>query len=251
MLTSDTFGHVLEIPDSTQQPKIFTLRALKQQVARVINAEDDEEILAAAEEGLRWAISYADLTRSFVFGRKNTVTAALVLNDDTVALPSDFFGVRNVELLYTASSISGPDLQVGDLAVTLTYEPWAQFRGRSADYGNRPTHWSAKNTFTDGFIQVRPIPKQKAVDDWTVRIFYDTDIGFPDSDTDVLAAPRDLAMVLVEGAKYHLLISRKGDDPIRYRHHFAVFENMISRYAAHEHKRHGRKHGAWKIGEPT
>jgi len=250
-MLADSFGHIIEIPDSTQQPKIYTLLALKQQVARVINSEDDQEILEAAGEGLRWAISYADLTRSFVFGRKNGTTAALVLNTNTIALPAEFFGVRMVELLYTANSITGPDLQVGDLAATLTYEPWAQFRMRSADYGDRPTHWSAKNTFLDGNIYIRPKPKQKAVDNWTIRIMYDTDIGYPDSDSDILAAPRDLATVLVEGGKYHLLFSRKGDDPIRFRHQFAVFENMIARYGAHENKRHGRKHGAWKIGEPT
>lgn len=247
----DTVGHVIEVTGSTQQPKVFTLRSLKQQAARVINAEDDREILATAQEGIRWAITYMNITRSFYFGRKNTAAAALTLNTNTVSLPSDFFGVRQVSLLYTANSITGPDLQVGDLATTIPYEPWEQFRAKGTDYGDRPIAWSAKNTFTDGVIYVRPTPKQKAVDDWTVQITYDTEISLPDSDTDVIAAPKDLTPLLVEGAKYFILFERKGDDPIRFRHQFAVFENMIARYGAHEHKRHGSKAAAWRIGEPS
>lgn len=249
-LLNDSIGHIIEIPDSTQQPLIFTMGNLKKQVARVINAENDNEILDVAGFGIRWAITYAELTRSFKFGRADTTSAALVLNGNTITLPSNFFGVRSVNFAYTANSISG-DLQAGDHAGTIPYEPWSQFIKRGTEYGDVPIVWSAKNTFTDGTISYWPKSTQKMVDNWTVKVTHDTPIGLPDSDTDVLAAPRDLALVLIEGAKYYVLFERKSDDQIRYRHQFRVFEEMIARYGAHENKRHGRKHAAWTIGEPN
>ena len=248
-LSFDSVSHVIEVSDSVQQPKIYTMGNLKRQVARVINSEDDAEILDVCGAAIRWAISYAEMTRSFKFGRQNTTVAALTLNGDTISLPEQFFGVRNVTRLFTAESIQG-DMQVGDIAGTIPYEPWAQFTARGTAYGDTPLVWSAKNTFSDGYIQFWPKATQKAVDNWTVQVLHDTPIGLPDADSDVLAAPRDITLVLIEGAKYYLLFERKSDDTVRYRHQFRVFEEMIARYSAHENKRHGRKHASWRIGEP-
>ena len=217
-------------------------------------------VLTEAGDAIKWSITYAHLTRHFKFGVETEASVVIEEDDNTLpgatargsggGLPSDFFGVRNVTLRYTATSITG-DLQVGDVAKTLTYMPYAQFQKLVSWYGPLPEYWSAKNTFTDGYLLIWPTPDEDAAADWTVTIDHDTPIGLPDADTDVIAAPDDFARVIIEGAKYHLLFERASDEPIRYRHQYAIFENMLARYSAHENARHGRRHGAWRIGEPS
>lgn len=245
--------HIIEVADSTQQPRAYTLREMARRVARVINAEDDDEMLATAMDGIRWAISYADITRHMQFGRSQQASVALTENSRTVTLPQDFFGVRQVELLYSLANTSRPttmDASTEGVYALIPHEPWNVFSSMNPDLkGDIPLAWSAKNTFTDGTLYLRPRFTADAAVDWKIRITYDTPTDLPDSPTDIIAAPRDYSTVVVEGAKYYLLFERKSDDPMRYRHQFSIFEQMIGRFGAHETKRHGQDHACWRIGD--
>jgi len=244
----DSIGIVIEIPDATQQPRIWTLGEMAKRVARVMNAEDDPEILDTAMEGIRWAITYAEISKHFMFTRETTSEVTLATGVDTIDLPTDFFGVRLVELLYTATS-APEGYEASDVASTLSYLPYSQFRSHGTERNYKPLFWTAKNTFKDGVLYIGPTPTDDT--DFTIRVTHDTPIELPDSPTDVIAAPKDFATIIIEGAKYFLLFERKGDDPTRFRHQFAVFENMQAKYLVHERQRHGRKHGAFKLGEPA
>ncbi len=243
----ESTGYIIEIPGSTQQPKIFTFGELKSQVADRLNASGDVEILEVAGRGIRWAIAYAELTRNFTFRGNQTSAIAPTLNGNTIAIPTDFLGVREVRRLYTAGSITG-DLQVGDVHGIIPFEPYNKLMARGDVYGNTPTVWTIRNSYEDEYIIHWPKAKQKMLDDWTIQIDHDTPIGLPDSDTDILDAPQNFAITLVEGGKLYALRERKPEDTFSIADQRVIFETMIARYSAHERQRHGRKSGQWSVG---
>lgn len=256
----DSMSHILEVPDSTQQPRIKTLGALKREVARVLHAQNDPDVREDAGAAIRWAISYANVTHHFRFGSRQTAVVSLVEDENQIVLPSDFFGVRQVDVLYTDANPLYPhdlpatgDLEGNDpVAGQLPYEPYSTWgRNNPDERSDEPLAWTARNTFSDGYLLVRGRPSDDAAAHWALQIWYDTQIELPDSDTDVISAPKDFVTVVVEGAKYYLLFHRKREDSFGYRTQYQVFERMIERYVAHERRRHGKAHGAWKIGESS
>lgn len=253
-MLADSIGGIIEVPDSTQQPYSQTLGAMARDVASVMNGGDDPEMLDVARKGVLWAITYADISREMLFGAEQQTVTALTPNTNTIALDKNFFGVRLVEVVMTDDHPAYPkDLESGQYprAGTLDYEPFNAYVRNDPDRpANNLVAWSARNTFSDGFIYIRSRPNADGANWYALRIHHYTPTQLPSADSDVISCPYSYSRVLVEGAKYYLLFERKREDVVGFRHQFNVFETMLARHGAHERRRQGSKNAAWKIGDP-
>lgn len=246
----DTVAAIIEIPDSTQQPKVLTWGQMKKRVANRLNGGKDAEMLEAASDALLWAVSFTDITTETLFGVETRAAVAINEGDETIDLTANYFGVRQIELLYTAESIEN-DQQVGDIACVVPRLPYERF-SRLPAIGNGPVPlwWSARNTFTEP-LRFWPRADADAAADWTFRVIHYTPIGLPDSDTDILAAPQAFTQVLTTGATAYLLKERRPEDRAAWEHEFGLFDLMINRNSSSERRRHGQDTGAWTIGDPA
>lgn len=249
-LLTELGGVLLELPDSTQQPRVLTLGQMARRVANRINAGESEEIRGVARDGILWAFDYANISYQFMFGLRTEAAVAITEGDTTIALTTSFFGISQIQLLLTAESIEG-DQQVGDVAAVVPYMPYERFsRLPPVGDGPVPLWWSARNTFVDKAVEFWPRADADAAADWTFRLIHYTPVEYPDSDTDVIAAPRRYTQVIVSGASYYLLKERRPEDPFGIREEKDTFETMLNRFKSHEQVEQGRDHGAWTIGDP-
>lgn len=253
-MLADSIGGIIEIPDSTQQPYAQTLGGMARNVASVMNGEDDPELLDVARKGIRWAVTYADISREFMFGAETQTVVPLTAEQNTIQLGSNFFGVRAVEVVMTDNNPSYPqELSSGEYpsAGILPYEPWNEFLRNHPDLVTSDlAAWSANNTFKDGRIHIRHRPNAQMADWYAIKVHHFTPTSLPSADNDIISAPFAYSQVIEEGAKYYVLFERKREDTFGFRHQFGIFENMLARFGAHERRRQGSKNAAWKIGEP-
>lgn len=249
----DSISTIIEVPESTEQPMARSFGDMAREAAALINGQNDPEVLDVARNGIRWAINYAEITREFLFGKEQSEIIPLTEAVGEINLTSNFFGVSHIEVVLNDGAPGYPtDLPAGSYPRqwVLHYEPYSIFaRNHPDQVANYLVAWTARNTFKDRKLQFRARPDAQAVDDYSLRTHYFTSVAMPSADSDVIAAPQKFGFVVTEGAKYFVLFERKGDDPVRYRQQFAVFEQMISRYTAHERRNQGSRNLVWKVGD--
>ena len=187
---------------STNQPQVDTYLKLKQCAADYVGGRNKTSVLSAAGRAINEAIDRFNARHLVDFGTETQADANLVDGTDTVSLPTNFFAVREVQLIDTD----------GNVAKRLDYVPWEEWnrRDRLHNQTGVPQFWTSKNTFDDQTIQLYPTPDSDAATDYDVRVTLYERVERLASDSDILNAPRELGPALCWYGAWKLLGIKKG-----------------------------------------
>lgn len=210
---------------STTQLQMDTFKTLKECAADYVGGRPKSSVLEMAGRGILAGIDYMNADRLFDFATMQLADQTLVEDQMTYSLPSDFFAVREVQLIDTNSKVFS----------RLDYQRWGslnQSEPKQTRTGT-PDTWTSRDTFTEGQIIIYPAPSATAAADYKLRVTYYTRIERPSADSDVIAAPRELGQALCWYAKF-FLASNKEDDGAASRkaqaawQYFKDWERMFS-----------------------
>lgn len=193
---------------ATNQPQVDSFLTLKQCSADYVGGRNKTAVLEAAGRAINEGIDRFNARHLIDFGSETVADANLVDGTATVALPINFFAVREAQLINTDGEVSN----------RLDYVPWEEWNkrtrgltgmGKQAATG-RPQMWTAKNTFDDATIILYPVPDSGAATDFDIRLTIYTRVDRLSADSDILNAPRELGPALCWYGAWKLLSIKKG-----------------------------------------
>ena len=173
---------------STNQPQVDSFLTLKQCAADHVGGRNKTAVLEAAGRAINEGIDRFNARHLIDFGSETEADADLVDGTATVALATNFFAIRDVQLINSDT----------DVAYRLDYVPWEEWNKRVSKQSQtgRPQIWTANNTFDDAEIVLYPTPDASAATDFDVRVTIYTRIDRLASDSDIANAPRELGPAL-------------------------------------------------------
>lgn len=226
---------VVELPSDTAQPQTNSWGELIERVAGSLQGSGDSVMRSRAATALKECIDYLNLSDVYRFGAEQQSDQALVENQGGYALNSRFFGLRAVQLVYTVTGAPDPEDE-DQVAKTLNPISWVGAQQKWPDtIKGTPSHYFARNTFADESIDIRPFPDEKAVENFTLRIHYWTEIEYPATTGSVVVAPKAWNTVLVQGGKFFLKNDRDRKSPATDRQ-WGIFQHCV-RMAESQSKR--------------
>ena len=216
-----TISGPLVIASSTGQPTVRPFGELKECVASVVNGQNQPAIKELAGKWIIKGIDDINMRHLFRFGSKASADVPLVSGQRAYSLASDFFAVREVQLIESS-----------EVARTLEYIPWGQFNQveERQDRDGAPAWWTSKNSFDDGTIEVYPVPDDSAAAKYSLRITYFERIQAPSADSDVIDAPRELGDVLCTYGEYGVLFTRDRTNPAGWGHKWRQYKDKLNAF---------------------
>ena len=178
-----------------------TFLTLKQCAADYVGGRNKSSVLEAAGRGIVEGVDRFNARHLVSFGSETQADASLTAGTATVSVPYSFFAVRDVQLVDTDG-----------VAYRVDYIPWEEWNRRQEDQDatGRPLFWTAKNTFDDSELILWPTPDSDAAADYKIRLTIYTRVERPSSDSDVIAAPREMGPALCWYGAWKVLGIKKG-----------------------------------------
>jgi hypothetical protein len=199
-------GKALTTPGTTQQPVWMTWGEVKRRIAKIMQGENDPDIMSDCEDHARWALHQMDLGGPWAFRRTTNVDIPLVDGVKAYALANTYFHADMVQLVFIQPAEFNEKV-----FKTLEWVDWDQFQYMaSAQVGTgTPNVVTMHNAFDDGSLQIYPTPTEYEVDNYELRIHHYEQITKPDADTDVVQIPQQMIDTLVDGGRFRLLLERE------------------------------------------
>ena len=237
-------GRAITTPGTTQSPVWMTYRDVMRRIAKVIQGENDPEILESTRDGIRWALHQFNFAGPWAFKKKQAADLPITEGDRFFALEDSYFHSDMVQLVWKAGT---PD--AGKEYGVLEWMNWDQFQKLAGQQTNTgvPGVATIHNAFDEGSLQVHSIPDAYTENNFDLRIHQYEQVLIPDSETDVFQLPYPMIEGIVDGGRYRLLLEREPEGG-RMGHCLAQFKVQVDQSRTLDRKQNNApRDGAFRL----
>lgn len=226
----------LVLPASASASVTDSISDLKKRIARAVGGQEDNEVLQLSYDAIREVVDDINIRHHFDF--TTAVAADIDLVADTIeyTLPTDFFGMRSVQLV---RATGGDD---DGIVRNLEWWDWEQHNQFVEDQRSEgtPNRYTIRDAHTNAKIIVYPIPMASDATNYDIRITYLKPISVPaDSPTVTISAPRQLTAVLLAYGRYHVIKMRYPEQDSRWKHEYGLYLDRLNAFSGNQQENVG------------